>query len=135
MLIQFVCFFIIFYYLYIIYIYIEREREREKIIFYQKKNNNKALDAILVLNKEEISGHYRVDNVIKKLGQIKSIKKMKLYMCLNLKYMNIQASLQNCSTKLKHGIQMSDNLSAYGLLKSANYSELHKQMVKGTVYM
>lgn len=67
--------FLLFFTFFILYIYIERE----KIIFYQKKNNNKALDAILVLNKEEISGHNRVDNVIKKLGQIKSIKKVKLY--------------------------------------------------------
>ena len=57
--------FLLFFTIFILYIYIEREREREKIIFYQKKNN-KALDAILVLNKEEIPGHNRVDNVIKK---------------------------------------------------------------------
>ena len=106
---------------------------------------NEALDAVLEIDEGDISGDHGVDIIIERLDRIyKKDETLENYRALEAfetfkrpNDMNICAYLNHFEklyNKIKtYGTQMSDNLLAYRLLKSANLPELHEQMVKGTI--
>ena len=97
------------------------------------------------LNEEVISGENGVDAIINRLDRIyKKDETLENYMALenfetfkrqeNMKISDYLNNFEQLYNKMKsYGIQMSENVLAYQLLKSANSPELHKQMVKGTI--
>ena len=106
---------------------------------------NEALDAVLELEEETISAENGVDTIIAKLDRIyKKDETLENYMALeafetfkrteNMKISDYLNQFEKLFNKTKsYGTQMSENVLAYRLLKSANLPELHEQMVKGTI--
>ena len=106
---------------------------------------NEALDAVLELEEENISAENGVDTIIARLDRIyKKDETLENYMALeafetfkrpeNMKICDYLNQFEKLYNKTKsYGTQMSDNVLAYRLLKSANLPELHEQMVKGTI--
>ena len=103
---------------------------------------NEALDAVLELEEEQISSENGVDVIINRLDRIyKKDETLENYRALeafetfkrpnNMKICEYLSQFEKLYNKTKsYGTQMSDNLLAYRLLKSANLPELHEQMVK-----
>ena len=99
---------------------------------------------MLELSEEVISGENGVDAIINRLKRIcKKDKTLQNYMALenfetfrrpeNMKISDYFNKFEQLYNKTKsYRTQMSENVLAYRLLKSANLSELNKQMVKGT---
>ena len=97
---------------------------------------------MLELSEEVISGENGVDAIINRLNRIyKKDETLENYMVLeksetskrpeNIKISDYLNKFEQLYNKTKsYRTQMSHNVLAYWLLKSANLPELHKQMVK-----
>ena len=104
-----------------------------------------ALDTVLELSEEVISRENRLDTKINRLSRIyKKDETLENYMASenfetfkrpeNMKMSDYLNKLEQLYNKTKFCVtQMSENILAYRLLKSANLPEPRKQMVKGTI--
>ena len=118
---------------------LSKERQGPAIVL---SLENEALDAVLELEEEQISSENGVDVIINRLDRIyKKDETLENYRALeafetfkrpnNMKICEYLSQFEKLYNKTKsYGTQMSDNLLAYRLLKSANLPELHEQMVK-----
>ena len=98
---------------------------------------DEALDAVLEIDESDISKENGVDFIIERLNRLFKKDSEALMTFKRPSDVSIQAYLNEFDMRFfktkSYGTVMSDDILAYRLLKSANLSSFHEELVKATI--